>query len=1564
MEANNHISNTKNTSNNEANFEINAGYRVTLFSNEDNMISILIPAVPEGFYRFSNDAEYRCFWVEAKDGKWYVCCNTPAYFKNSGSGMYGEIQIKDGLIVEAERDDIRYYIFSEMLNPEHMRFVNYQVSSNDTVIVGSSESCDIRYNNVHCSSKHAVISFCENKWHITDLSNDFGVFVNGHYQSDYDLSLGDTVCVFGLQIIIGTKFLSVNNASGVSVSGRLTKYIEQRGGNSHYYYPTSENSAAETFFNRSPRKKLELPQKSIVIEPPPISMQRSQMPLMLRMGSSMVMGGMSALSGNFTTLLSSVMFPLITQKYTDKQKQEYEAKRLTKYTAYLEEKKQEIHNACIEEQVFLEQKYPSINGIVVHEDSIDRLWERRPMDSDFLTLRIGTGERRLSAAIEYPERGFELEYDELEEKMYELAEKPYILSNMPLTVSFAEDYVCGIVGNRCSVMEYVQQMVVQTAVFHSYDEVKLVFLGSQEDISLIDQIKFLPHVWDDRRAIRFIATEESEVYRIGEYIKGQITDDSRENQELSKTLKNRPYYIVFAFDKKLLEGHEIFKTILQNDNNMGVSIVSVYDNLPKECQKIISIGDDNKGRVTSLQRNGGDDTYFAVEKCRKEKLDKILRVIANTKLKNADQLQELPKSLPFLEMFGAGTVEQLNPLKRWSDNNPVKSLAAPVGVGVDGSLFTLDLHEKRQGPHGLVAGMTGSGKSEFLITYILSMAVNYHPDEVAFVLIDYKGGGLAGAFENPRTGVKLPHLVGTITNLDGASIQRSLLSIESELKRRQRLFSKVNSMTNEGTIDIYAYQKLYRAGKISKPLPHLFIVSDEFAELKQQQPEFMEKLISAARIGRSLGVHLILATQKPSGVVNDQIRSNTKFRVCLRVQDKSDSMDMLKRGEAAELTDTGRFYLQVGYNEYFALGQSAWCGADYEPAEVVKKKRDDSIQFLDTTGQAIANAKPKVKTVSTGKKQIVAIVEYLSKIANEQGIKSHGLWRPELPKALDLDELNIEYADYTKDSKYKMCLGMVDDPERQEQFPYVFDIADRQHCLISGTVGSGKTVLIQNILYYLAKNVEPQDCNFYILDYSSRMLKVFKKLPHCGAVLQDDDVDSLDEFFKLINSFVAERKKLFSELEVDNFETACSFTKLPLIVVVIDNIAGFLSTKPGEAHGYKLQNYLKESANYGITYIVTCNHFNEVQNRIRQEIGKRISLHMKDKYDCGEFLECKVNYVPNSNAGRGLINYEGRPLEVQHAVIKLGIDDTQRIGYLKDDFAKITSGCVFNVEARRMPVVSETATFEEFAGQFRRGRIPLGYSKQNGKPVALPLKQFSGLSIYFGNSLGTDQIINNIIFSAYRENMDAWIVKRSEKSVFDDIDSNYYAREERENLLFEMEEKSICELRTLLLKQVSERNSMIKEYCDENGLDRQAEDTRKKLFGFIRDNTIPVMVLIENMAEFCKFTDNVSSIIFDKCFSLAQSCNIYIVAGFEPDDNKAVENRLLYYGFNPNGNILLFGGQFNKQDICVLPETAGLDKLLQYNVGIMNYRNRFHPILMPCGEIVAAETDEDEQSIF
>ena len=200
---------------------------------------------------------------------------------------------------------------------------------------------------------------------------------------------------------------------------------------------------------------------------------------------------------------------------------------------------------------------------------------------------------------------------------------------------------------------------------------------------------------------------------------------------------------------------------------------------------------------------------------------------------------------------------------------------------------------------------------------------------VAFLLIDYKGGGMSKMF------TALPHLLGTITNLDGSQSMRALASIKSELARRQSIFNQydVNHINN--------YNKLFKNGEAEEPLPHLFLISDEFAELKKEQPEFMSELVSAARIGRSLGVHLILATQKPTGVVDDQIWSNSKFKLALKVQNEADSKEILKTADAANITLPGRAYLQVGNNEIYELFQSAWSGAAYNEEE--QKEKDSPL---------------------------------------------------------------------------------------------------------------------------------------------------------------------------------------------------------------------------------------------------------------------------------------------------------------------------------------------------------------------------------------------------------------------------------------------------------------------------------------------------------------------------------------------------------------------------------------------------------------------------------------------
>lgn len=756
-------------------------------------------------------------------------------------------------------------------------------------------------------------------------------------------------------------------------------------------------------------------------------------------------------------------------------------------------------------------------------------------------------------------------------------------------------------------------------------------------------------------------------------------------------------------------------------------------NLPKECSEIIEISE-NESKIYDKHDISGNCQSFKADTKLVHSINSLVRKLSGIKLDLSSTSEVLPSMLTFLEMYNVSKIEHLNIRTRWKENNPTVTLKAPVGVDTLGNLFYLDLHEKYQGPHGLVAGMTGSGKSEFIITYILSMAVNYHPDEVAFILIDYKGGGLAGAFENKKKGIKLPHLAGTITNLDGASINRSLVSIQSELRKRQSIFNEAKQISNEGTMDIYKYQKLYREGIVTEPVPHLFIISDEFAELKTQQPDFMDQLISTARIGRSLGVHLILATQKPNGVVNDQIWSNSRFRVCLKVQEKQDSMDMIKRPDAAELSATGRFYLQVGYNEFFDIGQSAWCGAPYVPTEEVESKEEDSVQIIDNLGRIVKEVKDSKKENEENVnniKQIVGIVNYLSEIADEDNISVRKLWMDEIPEFITVNSLINKYGPLSKDSP-EVVIGEYDDPFNQQQNIVVHNVLECGNTIIYGATGSGKELLVNTLVCGLIENYTPSDINLFLIDFGSEALQMYAKAPHVGNVLLSSDEEQLIRLMKILKEQIYERKKLLAEYSgnPDLYEKATG-QSLSAIITIIDNYAAFNELYENLVD--ELAYLSREGSKYKIYFIITATAVNEVKYKISQNFGKQYVLQMNDKSDYSSVFGNVKGVYPSKLIGRGLI-------------LKNSVYEFQTAHICKDEeLQAYVTGLISELNANysddnviKVPEVPEKLTPEDIKITQTLENVQVGVDLDLVKPVVVNLKK-SVVNVITGKNI--DEVI-------------------------------------------------------------------------------------------------------------------------------------------------------------------------------------------------------------------------------
>ncbi|MEN8904623.1 MAG: type VII secretion protein EssC, partial [Clostridiales bacterium] len=685
--------------------------------------------------------------------------------------------------------------------------------------------------------------------------------------------------------------------------------------------------------------------------------------------------------------------------------------------------------------------------------------------------------------------------------------------------------------------------------------------------------------------------------------------------------------------------------LIYNNEHLGISTVFLQDKfelLPKNCHTIVE--SNLKNSVIYQRENSLNRKSFEVTHVKDELIEYYSRKIAPIRIDQKSSKGHIPLVSKFLKTYAAKNFEDINILNNWENARPYLTLSAPIGFQSDDDLIFLDLHEKGEGPHGLVAGTTGSGKSELLQSIILSLSINYHPHDLVFLVIDYKGGGMANFFE------KLPHLVGTITNLSGGETKRALLSIKSELKTRQKIFSSHN------VNNIDDYLKLYKSKKANTPIPHLVIISDEFAELKQEQPEFMRELVSAARVGRSLGVHLILATQKPSGIVDDQIWSNSRFKLCLKVQSTSDSSEVLKRPDAAYIKYPGRAYLQVGNDEIFKEFQSSWSGAAYKEE---KKEEAHSISIITINGQKISLPKKKRSEVEILKKpetELEAGVKYIDYISSKNNIvKLQGPWLNPLKEKIYLEDIIDTKTPWDislwKNPDYILnpLTGLVDDPANQRQFPLEINLSKDGNLVIYGAPSTGKTTFLKTLLTNLIINHSPDELNIYLIDFGGMTLNIFNTLPHFGGIVFLNDEEKLNKLVILVSKEIAYRKKSLSKYNVTTLMDYNKFSdnKIPNMVLVFDNIAPLRELYPDVDTA--ITAFLRETGNLGINIIITASSINEISFRVSQYVKTSIALNLNDKGDYSSIVGRLGDIEPAKNPGRGLIK-STTPLEFQTAL--------------------------------------------------------------------------------------------------------------------------------------------------------------------------------------------------------------------------------------------------------------------------------------------------------------------------
>lgn len=1130
---------------------------------------------------------------------------------------------------------------------------------------------------------------------------------------------------------------------------RITKKKGETESGSVRFSGNTGRATTEAFeqVKRSPRITHELPTGTIEISAPPAAGSKPEinwlatfLPTAITLAIAIVM----------TTILGNPMMLLYTlpmtvggvivsitnyRRQTKKYAEKVEIRR-RKYEDHISNIVCDIEQRRKEQLAAMELADPSTaECFEIVKYRKPRLWHRGPEDADFVSVRIGSGQVDFAVKIDVPKETLSLEEDALKAKPREIQQRYAKIDGAPIICNIFKEQICGIVGKKQETKALVKNILAQLTTHHCYSEVKIICVYNANDEKEMRWVREVPHFCSSDRKSCFVATSKEEVKGLLQHFSGllkQRKNDSISNASYGSAPLYLPYYLFVILEPSYLEKSDPINEYLFMTRNLGVGcLMTVQDvsHLPKECHELITL-QGNSGYIFNTDR-ATQKQPFVLDTVAGSNYETFGHWMKPLICDEGIVRETLPKSYSFYEMLRISKAGDWDILKNWSKSNVVKSLAAPIGIAESGKTIYLDLHEKAHGPHGLVAGTTGSGKSELLQSYILSMALTYHPYEVSFVIIDFKGGGMASQVAG------LPHLIGTITNIDGQELNRSLLSIEAELRRRQKIIKEYNDTHSDKVKDIYDYIDRYKNGTAKSPLPHLIIIVDEFAELRAEQPEFMKKLISAARIGRSLGVHLILATQKPAGQVDDQIWSNINFQMCLKVASAADSKEVIKSDLASHIVDPGRAYLRVGNNAVFDLFQSGYSGE----------------KVLSAVGTRVT--------------QMQETINYIKDYCSANDIKKlPDICLPSLSKVINYP------VEESYDIGGSIPIGTYDDPTNQYQGQYCVNPFEK-NVIVIGASRSGKTNVLQTLIRGIADRYTPEDVNIYILDFASMILKSMETLNHVGGVVTPAEDEKFKNLVKLLHTEIEVRKNKFFAVGVSSYSAYrdAGKTDIPRIVLFIDNFTALREMYLMDSD--PIQSICQNGITYGISVVVANSQTTGISYQYLSNFSTRIALYCNNSSEYHVLFE-KCNLRLPDIPGRGIVERDGNFYQCQ---LYRAFEGEKEVEQTKAVREYISSQSDRNglARAKAIPAIPETLFANDLISASTTmaegvAEIAVGLDYETVMPLMIDFKSIGVLSVAGRHHFGRRNFLRYIIQAAQRmhpEKMEFFIVDGIDRKLND-----------------------------------------------------------------------------------------------------------------------------------------------------------------------------------------------------
>ena len=1195
---------------------------------------------------------------------------------------------------------------------------SYAIPYECQIHIGRSKKNDIVLNESYVSRNHLLITAEKGRIRIEDLESTYGTYLNGSPVKKAMLKSGDEIDICDLRMICKENRLYFYNLhekpefkyqKETNHPGMATNIVSTRKG-----YP---------IYHRSPRIRESLPVDEVRLshlpnKPQKFSIRKANfLPLL----SSGAMAGASIAMSTFSPAMLAMRAAMMispvgslignSNKKARKMLMVEEEERFRKYADYIAGEKAHIRAIGEKQREITNQENPApeICETILNKMSTS-LWERTATDSDFLQVRMGAGYAPLCVEVKPPTdvNDFHMERDELEELTDRIIQETHLVDDVPARLDLLKYSSVGVIGNRRKVTDLLKNLLVSLSTLHFFRDVRIVGVFDPEEEEEWKSMRWLPHIWDDELQTRYLsfdpltaesfesATLSGEKDHVDSYAKFREKVNSilaeRKDPDFQAKWKNGmspvPHYIfLFASRKKT----ECFLPMLsENDPAMGISTIFLYDEqyyLPNFCQYIVNVDDpyDDRTATAFYKYRADEKMWFTMDPpIPQRKFDVFCRQMSAIEAEDAAARGQIPSSLTFLQCMDVNRVRDLNVLERWKKNDSAVNITAPLGEGEGGKLFSLSLH--RHCSHGLVAGMTGSGKSELLISWLLSIACNYHPEDVSFVVIDYKGGSTAYALE------ELPHVCGIITDV-GSGIDRCMQSLEYELRRREDIFASV------GAKDIKEYIKGHHKGEFQEAVPRLLIVFDEFKELIKERPVVKKMVDSIAAKGSSLGVHLILATQSPADAVDEGTWNNTQYQICMKVQNAAASKVMIHEPDAAMITQAGRAYVRVGTSEKaetFALIQSAWSGAPYREN---KEQGALEVRHVTMDGSRIKTVEENHTRFVSDKKEIEAVIAYIAKTAQAAGIeKQPSPWKTELPDLFSWKKLPVEGSfdgekwEMTEAPWLSVPVGIFDRPELQMQGVQYMDFLKEGNFGVFGSSQTGKTSLLRTIATSLCRMYSPRDIHLYIIADMAGM----EAFPQVGGVVGSGQEEKLGKLINMLISFLEERRKIFNQERVDSLKAYRELVseEMPAVFVLIDRFSGILESN----QDYKdvFVRLFSEGPSKGIYFVYTGVNNTGVPYKLTANVSGAISFMQADRSEYSTLIgQVRDTRLPN-RVGNALIKVNQELINFQKAMYEPGENDKEREMALKAEAESMTEAWR-GKPALKIPVLPESISVKSMA---------------------------------------------------------------------------------------------------------------------------------------------------------------------------------------------------------------------------------------------------------------------------